>query len=186
MLIPPLRQALLVRRNASILSHMNFRFNWKHILFHFLGLWFFSYGFMVLSYLQNVEVAEIVRLSTDKIQIKSAQSLSKIVVSMAIAFVIGYLIALVISFIVSNNFIGSWINTLIAFIVFFVLMKLDLTGWAVVKEVFLFPGSFFNGWKFYLLNGTILIGFGIFFIFGIKFFYNNPRIGKSSKSPQYA
>ena len=163
-------------------SIMKFTFNYKHTLFHFLGLWFFGHAIMIASCFENLEAAETIRRSINEEEILKALSLSKLAVSMSIAFFIGYLIALIIAFIVSSRIKGTWINTLVAFILFFTLIQFNLTAWNYLKKFFLFPGSFFNGWPYYAINVTILILIGIFFLFGVRLFYtpNKREIIKSS------
>lgn len=177
---------LKVRHNANLSATMKFNFNWKHALFHFLALWFFGHAFMVLALLDNLDVAETVRHSTNEKEILTAVSLSKLTVSMALGFVIGYLVALVIAFIVSSRIKGTWINTLVAFILFFILIQVNLTFWSYLKEIFLFLGSLFDGWLSYAINGTLLIVFGLFFTFGIRLFYNTNKPDRSSYSPHNA
>ncbi len=165
---------------------MKFHFNWKHTLFHFLALWFCGHAVMVLICLQDIQVAETVRLSNNENEILTAVSLSKLNVSMALGFSSGYFIALIIGFLVSRRIQGTWINTLIAFVILILTIQLNLTGWKYLKGVFLFLGGFFDGWLYYVINGGLLISIGIFFLFGIKYLYTKDKLDHSTKSPQYA
>lgn len=152
---------------------MKIKFNWKHTLFHFFGLWTLAHAFMVFAFLNNVDAAETVRLSKSEAERLTVMSLSKLNVSLAIAFFVGYLVALCLSFIVSSNFKGSYINTLIAFVFFYALLWLDWTGWNFLKTIFLLPGSLFENWLYYFTNGTVLLALGLFFIFCVKGFYGS-------------
>lgn len=165
---------------------MKIRLNWKHTLFHFLGLWFFGFAFRQFSFLNNVDAAETIRLSKSETERLTAASLTKLSVSLAIAFFIGYVVALCLSFIVSSKFKGSYINTLIAFILFYTLSWLDWLGWNFLKKVFLLPGSLFDGWLYYTTNGAVLLAFGVFFIFRVKGFYNKKNGEGAAILPQYA
>src|SRR5687768_9707912 len=115
---------------------MKTRFNWKHTLFHFLGLWMFGHAFKVFAFLNNVDAAETIRLSGSETERLTASSLSKLSVSLAIGFFIGYLVALCLSLVVSSKIKGSYINTVIAFTVFYSLLRLDWTGWNYLKSFF--------------------------------------------------
>ena len=150
---------------------MSIKLNWKHILFHFLGFWFFAQAFKMFAFLNNLNAAETIRLSKTLEEISSASSLSKLVVNMAIGFTLGYLVALCLCFVVSRKIKGSYINSIIAFLVFIVLVQLGWTGWSFLKQIFLLPGSFVNGSLYYIINGLVLLALGIIFIFVIRRFY---------------
>lgn len=147
-----------------------------HILFHFLGLWFFSHAFGFLAYLDHLEVAEFVRHSTEKPDAETLIRFSKLVFSRSIAYAAGSLVALLFALMVSSKFKGTWINTVIAFIIFFVLNRLNLTGWDLVGRFLLFGNDLFDGLLYFIINGIVLIALGTFFIAGIRLLYKIPRI----------
>jgi hypothetical protein len=146
----------------------------------------FGHAFKVFAFLNNIDVAETIRLSKNETERLTAASLNKLSVSLAMGFFIGYLIALCLSLIVSSKIKGSYINTLIAFVVFYTLLWLDWTGWNYLKVLFFLPGSLFNGWPYYVTTGAILLALGLYFIFCIKRFYSNKSGGQSPVLPQYA
>jgi hypothetical protein len=165
---------------------MKIRLNAKHILFHFLGLWMFGHAFKVFAFLSNVDAAETIRLSKSETARLTAESLSKLTVSLAIAFFIGYLVALCLSFIASSKIKGSYINTVISFIIFYSLLWLHWTGWSYLKTVFFLPGSLFSGSLYYITTAVILLALGLFFIFRIKGFDSNKKDEQTPSLPQYA
>lgn len=154
---------------------MKYRFNWKHIVFHFIGIWLISHAGIILAYLENVEVAEIIRLSKSEKESLTGLGLGKLAVSQSILFVIGYVIATGLAFYVSGKIKCSWVNSVVALVAFFLLIRLGLSGWIYLKQVFLFPGSYFNGWSFFTANGLMMVLVGLYFIFGIKRFYKEVR-----------
>jgi hypothetical protein len=145
----------------------------------------FVHAFKVFAFLNNVDAAETIRLSKSETERLTVASLSKLNVSLAIAFFIGYVVALCLSFIVSSKIKSSYINTLIAFILFYILAWLDWTGWSYLKTIFFLPGSLFDGWLYYLINGTVLLALGIFFIFRVKGFYRSKNGDSPPVLPQY-
>lgn len=165
---------------------MKKKFNWKHILFHLIGFWLFSHAFRLLAFLNNVAAAEKIRLSKDEKEVLTTLSLSKLVVSIAIGFYVGCFVALCISLVAASRVKGSYINTIIAFVVFLILVLLGLTGWSYISAVVMLPGSPFEGWLYYVANASVLLALGIFFIVRIRKFYDTKNNEQPPALPQYA
>jgi uncharacterized membrane protein len=138
--------------------------NLKHILFHFAGMWLIAHAGQTFFFLDNVEVAELVRTTKYSEESMTAVSLSKLNISVAIGYIIGFVISVIISIIVSLRRRWLLINSIIAFVALFILTFYSITGWSVFKQIFLLPGESFDGSAYYLVNGTILLAIGLCFL----------------------
>jgi len=78
---------------------------------------------------------------------------------------IGLLVGLFIAILISIKRRWFWLNSLIAFLAFFLLMRFDLLGWNIMKNIFLAPGQITSNTTIeFLINGTILLSMGIFIL----------------------
>jgi hypothetical protein len=151
---------------------MRIKFNWRHLCFNLLALWLFAHGFMILGFLNNVDAAETIRLSSNEQERLTVTSLSKLNVSTAFAYTLGQIIGVAIC-IVSCRFIkGAYINVIIALILLITFDLIIGNGWEILKEVFLLPGSLFTGSLYYWVNGLIMVLLGLLCLTTIQRFYS--------------
>jgi len=85
-------------------------------------------------------------------------------------WIIGLLVSFIISLVIAKRHKWFWVNSLIVFILLFVLKRWNISGWSFLKYIFLAPGEIFRSNMLLLLtNGLILLGLG-FFVFYYKRF----------------
>ena len=140
--------------------------NLRLILIYILVFWLLAYGFMTLSYLFDIDLAERIRHSSalqDEMNKKQyAASLTHLGVIKALGYLFGCFLAFTLTL-----FAGGrkpkfyWLHSTIALLVFIVLNLADLTGWGFLKIIFLAPGQLTNGSWYYLINGGIMIVIGM-------------------------
>jgi p-aminobenzoyl-glutamate transporter AbgT len=142
------------------------KLNWKHILLHFIALWFFAFAFQTFAFLSDLNLSELLR-HTDNAQKAIIDrnydivALTNLNLTIALSNSIGLLTGFVISIIVSIKRKWPWINSLIVFIVIFSLGYLNLLGWEYLKNIFLLPGEALEGSWYYLLNGSMMLLTGL-------------------------
>jgi hypothetical protein len=146
------------------------RLNWKHILIHFIAFWLIAHAAMILAYLTNVELIEIARTSPDfkKEAVDrniSSVDVANVVVATAIAYLAAKLLAFILAIVICIKRKWFWLNSFIALVLLYILGFFTTSGWDVLKYIFLFPGSFFNGAAFYIINGLIMLLLGLLFLF---------------------
>lgn len=146
------------------------RFNWKHILIHFVAFWFIGHGVMILSYLRYLELNEIIRTSPDPTNEVVARNIQaadpvNLLVTLKISFPLGILAALIIALVVCYRRKLFWLNSFIAFAILFILNRFRLSGWQYVKNIFWLPGSSFDGAAYYITNGLVLLLPGLLLLF---------------------
>ncbi len=148
------------------------RLNWRQVLLHSLAFWFFIYAFQTLSYLYDTKLVDIVRSDgqlTDKALIDNGiemADLTYFVLWTNVSGFIGLLVAFIFSLIISIRNHWFWINSLIAFIVVYLLYKFELMGWTYLKHIFWYPGKMFNITKVeFLFNGIVLLTIGLLIFF---------------------
>jgi hypothetical protein len=139
-------------------------FNWIHVLKYFIALWLIGHGTMVLAFLNNVEVAEIIRLSSNEQEKLAAISLTELNISTAIAYTFGEIIGLLICWLACRLKRLGYINPIIAFGLLTVLDWTVGTGWLLLKQIFLLPGELSSGVLYYLINGMIMIIAGLIIV----------------------
>ena len=126
---------------------------------------------MILGFLNNVEYADAICLSSNEAERLTAISLSKINISIGITYTIGEVIGFAMCMMASYSVRGSYINSIIALIVLVLLGLTIGTGWEILKNIFLLPGSLFSGALYYWVNGLMLVLIGILCIIWTKKFY---------------
>ena len=162
------------------------RLNWRHILIHFIAFWFFSRAFMILSYLQNIALVDIMLHSNSKDTIVRTDSTNSDLINFMLwtgaASTIGLLVGLLIAILISLKHRWFWFNSLIAFLAVFLLVRFGLSGWNIMKQIFLTPGQITqNTTMEFLINGSILLSIGIFILF-FKPLIRFIETGKMTKS----
>lgn len=157
-------------------------------MIHFVGMWLIAHAFQTYAFLNNVEVAEIVRTSSyiNNKEVMTAMSLSKLNVSIALGYTFGELFSLIISIVICIKRKWFYLNSIIAFVCIFVLSYMDWDAWTYLKQIFLLPGKAFAGTTYYLVNGTVLVAAGIFLLLWKKGIYKHYPIRAASKTPHYA
>jgi len=145
------------------------RLNWRHILIHFIAFWFFRHAFMILSYLQNIALVDIMLHSNYKDTIRTNSTNAELINFMlwtGAASTIGLLVGFLIAILISIKRRWFWLNSLIAFLAIFLLTRFGLSGWSILKQVFLTPGQITDNTTIeFLINGVILLSIGIFILF---------------------
>ena len=152
------------------------KLNWRQVVIHAIVFWFFMYAFYTLSHLYNTKYIEIIRYSTEQDAIKTFTDNGTMVDAMiffsiwtSIAGFVGLLIAFFISLAVSIKRHWFWVNSLIAFIIMYLLYRLNVLGWEYMKGLFWFIGKMFNNVILeFLINGIILLIVGLLFFFSKK------------------
>lgn len=149
------------------------KINWRQILVHFVAFWFFIHAFQTLSYLYDTKLVDEVRPSNGQDIIKtlskngtSASDLSFFVLWTSVSGFIGLLFAFIVSLTISIKRHWFWINSLIAFILTYILYRFDLLGWTYLRQFFLYLGQQFNNSTIeFLLNGVVLLTIGVLIFF---------------------
>lgn len=149
------------------------RLNWRQVLVHFVAFWFFIYAFQTLSYLYDTKLIDTVRQSNGQDTIKilgdsgtTAADVTYFLLWTNASGFIGLLVAFIISLIISFKRHWFWMNSLIAFILTYLLYRFDFLGWTYLKPVFLYLGQKFNNSTVeFLVNGIILLTIGLLVFF---------------------
>lgn len=162
------------------------RINWRQILIHFVAFWFFIHAFQTLSYLYDTKLVDAVRQSKGQDTIQTlgnygttASDLTYFLLWTSVSGFIGLLFAFIVSLTISIKRHWFWINSLIAFVLTYILYRFDLLGWTYLKHIFGYIGQQFNNSKIeFLFNGIILftIGFLIFLLRRINQFIENEKL----------
>ena len=156
--------------------------HWDQILLYFVAFWLFSHAFQVLACLFDIESAEAVRLAEDTrfnptVHHNISERAQTLDVIMNIGRVVGAIVGFIYTIYLARQRGGNWINPVCAFVLILLLGFFHLLGWAVVKNVFLSPGSLLNGAMYYIVDGMILL------ILGAAIIYVNHRIRKKKNEP---
>ena len=179
-LFPHLHKALNVARNGKMtLNIIIKKINWRQILVHFVGMTFLIFSLEQLSYLFNIDMFETLRKSTsiedenikELIQ-KKGWTFGEFVSKMfylSFYWLLGLFFGLIISMSISIRKKWYWLNSFIAFLLAYFLIKQGILGWNFLKVIFLMPGKIFNNLTLYLAtNATILIVTGLFIFYNKK------------------
>jgi len=156
--------------------------HWDQILLYFVAFWLFSHAFQVLACLFDIEGAEGVRLAEDtrfspSVHHKITDSAQTLNLIMGVGRVVGAIVGFIYTIYLARQRGGNWINPMFAFLLTLLLGFFNLLGWAVVKNIFLSPGSLLNGAMYYVVDGMILL------ILGAAIIYFNHRIRKKKNEP---
>ncbi|MGG9961178.1 hypothetical protein [Ferruginibacter sp. SUN106] len=152
------------------------RLNWRQVLIHFIATWFFMYSFQTLAVLHNTNLIDILRHS-DKGDLSEALSKKQVSATEVSYFVMwtslsntfGSLVAFIISLAISIKRKWFWFNSIIVFVLVFILSRYEQLGWNFLKNIFLTPGEIFGNIILeYLANGIILLTLGLLTFFSGK------------------
>ena len=154
------------------LSNFIARLNWRQIVIHFAACVFFIFAFTTLSYLYDTKIVDIARLGNSGLDeaVKNnkltAPDLTYFVLWTSISGTIGLLVAFLISLFISIKRRWFWVNSLIVLLVIYFLRWLTDFGWSYLRKYFWAPGHLFsNTATEFIINGTLLIGIGLFLFF---------------------
>jgi hypothetical protein len=172
------------------LSNFLSKLNWRLILIHLCACWFFIYSFQVLVYLHDYNFVSII-LKYPKNPEKwpfDAHRFYNDILWLGLSKYIGLLTGFLISLAICIKRHWFWLNSLIVFLVAFLLSRFYLFGWRYLKHIFLAPGSLFkeNSFRYFLVNGLIMliIGLVLFFLsYWAKFMTGNRKANNEPVAP---
>jgi hypothetical protein len=152
------------------------RINWRLILIHFIATWFFIQSFFILSFLHDLKAYEVFTDKWRKEYFDEARFMN-VINWMYTSPYIGLLVAFAISLTISIKRKWLWLNSLLVFILSYLLKRFGLDGWKFLKMIFLTPGQYFNhhsAW-YYLANGLpmLILGFVLFYSKWTNHFISN-------------
>ena len=164
---------------------MKGKINWKIILIHSLAVWFIIHSFHQFSFLYKIEyykyflkyIIENQKFNSFTNQeITPGKAISHFFYCKAFGNIIGCFVGLMISIIVCKKYNWSIINSLIVFVLMFLLARFYLLGWNYIGYYFTYLGNFLHNltWSL-LLNGFVLIipSFLLFFSKKVIVFIGN-------------
>ena len=136
---------------------------------YFSGFQSFFFVFQILSYLYNTNLVDTLRNSNGQDTIKvlvnndtTASDVAYFHFWTGVSGSIGLLVAFILSLIISIRRHWFWVNSLIAFVVTYILYRYDVLGWTYLKRVFWYLGQKFdNSTVEFLFNGIILLIIGL-------------------------
>jgi hypothetical protein len=137
--------------------------NTRLLVIHFIAFLFFMYGFQILAFLHDygflyyahMKVVDLPhRLDFDMTIIEQSGN-------------IGLIVAFILSYIISARNGWNWVNSVVVFLLTFLIENLIFLKWTRFHDFYLSPGGLFNvyskGGHFVL--GLILISIGVLLIF---------------------
>ncbi|AWH86650.1 hypothetical protein HYN59_16730 [Flavobacterium album] len=143
------------------------RLNWKLIMLHGVAAWFviYAFRFFVFSYYAGL-ITEADKTGIKQTAENRPEETSDFIIILALGGFVGLLIAFIISSIITVKNRLYWLNSLIVFVILYVLLRYKFLGYEYFKDIFLFPGKFVDDKTAkYIIDGSIvlLIGLVIFF-----------------------
>jgi hypothetical protein len=149
------------------------KLNWRQVLIHLIGTWFFMHAFQTLSYLYNTDLIIVIRQPTEELQMKSLRESGTTLPELIdftrvvnISNSIGLLAAFIVSLTISLKRHWFWFNSFLVFVITYLLNWFDLPGWSFLKNIFLTPGEIFRNTTLeFLSNGIILLVPGLLCFF---------------------
>jgi hypothetical protein len=141
------------------------------ILLFLFAFWLFKRGGTILGFLKNPELAEKIReakgeMSFLNIDLVTAGQLIDLLLISSLAGLLCLLSAIIISLLICWKRNHHWINAFLAFILFMLLMWLNISMPQPFVEILKIPGSFLNGTGYFIINGGVrlLSGLLIFYL----------------------
>jgi hypothetical protein len=160
------------------------KFNVKLLVIHFIAFWLFIYAFQTLSFLYDFNFLIFAPVEA-RLNDSARMNLDMKIVAQAglLGAIAGYIISWRIS--LKRNWF--WLNSVLIFVLIYVLKLYDLLGWGKMQKVFLLPGHIFrlNTRTFYVTNGLIMLAIGCFLLFSerIKRFIDRKSVAKKAVAP---
>jgi len=166
----------------SFLSKLNAR----QIIIHFIACWLVIYAFHTLASL--IDYTFLYSNNTDHYSIFYKPELDRDMSYLKIGDNVGLIIAYIIAWQISARYKWHWQNAVIVLVAAFVLSYFELLGWAVLKNVFLYPGGVIFAFKSkgsIIANAAIMIGLAsiLFFVKPINNFIDK-GVKRDAKVPQ--
>ncbi|WP_426668741.1 hypothetical protein ACPPVU_21215 [Mucilaginibacter sp. McL0603] len=167
------------------LSNFLSKLNWRLMVIHFIACWFFIYAFQQLAFLHDIELSKayMSTKSTDNskmLAIIKRFGYNRIYIEtlwINLGGPVGFFTGFVISLLISLKNKWYWLNSVIVFVVIFLLMRYGLLGWHYLKQIFLSPGDLFKSiTAYFLTNGLIMMAIGLCLFFmrwSIRFINGN-------------
>jgi len=158
------------------------KFNVKLLVIHFVAFWLFIYGFQTLAFLYDFNFLIFLPVEARINDVPRTNFDMKLVTQAGlVGAIVGYLISWRIS--LKRNWF--WLNSVVIFVLIYVLKLYDLLGWSQLQKVFLLPGQIFrlNTRTYYVTNGGVMLALGCFLLFSnkIKRFIDGKDAGTDAK-----
>lgn len=161
--------------------------SWKQVLTNTIAFWLISNGCGTLSFLSELNLAELARqhansggeLPNDG----TAIAVGKMFIGTAIVIIIWLLFAFFISVIVSARRKWYWVNSVLALILVVLANHYLPSGNYFLLTM---PGSQFTGAWYYILYGIVMVVIGIILLWPKKPTSQHTDNNKTSPSPNYA
>ena len=149
------------------------RLNWRQILLHLIAIWFFIYAFETFAYLTDTKLIELSRHSDQQITRTtleengiSSSNIPDLLFTVTAAGLGGMVVGFIISLIISIRQHWFWLNSLIAFLLFFIPVNLGFLSRKSLTKIFWIPGQIFSDTTIeFLVNGIILLIIGLLIFF---------------------
>lgn len=143
------------------------KLNVKLLIIHFIAFWLFIYAFQTLSFLYDFNFLLFLPVEA---RLNDANRVNFDMKIVAQAGLLGAIVAYVISWRISLKRNWFWLNSVLIFVLIYVLKLYDLLGWNKLQKVFLLPGQIFrlNTRTFYVTNGLIMLAIGCYLLFSEK------------------
>lgn len=153
------------------------KLNWRLLLIHTIAVFCFMYGIRQLFffiYADEMKALEAFYLD-ERTFIREAADGQKVIMLIGIAvfwshvsMFIGMLFASLISFVISKRKKIFWLNSLLVFIVSFLLIRGPVCDSYLIKTITTSVGYWFEKYGLeyvYFINGTLLTGLAVFLMF---------------------
>ena len=126
--------------------------------------WFIFHAFYILSILRELPLFNAITHNSNTTSFGS-ESITNAFLWITLGGYIGILTTLAISLFISKYRRWYWVNSLLAFLLAYLLCRFDFT-WHYLKIIFLTPGDLFHTlmWKL-ITNGSIMLAIGLLLLF---------------------
>ena len=156
------------------------KLNWRQVAAHLLATFFFMAAFYVFCYLIDTELITILRTTTpeDRFEVldargKTASDLTYFVLWLKLSPFFGLLTAFGVSLCISIRQRWYWINSLLVFLIGFLLLKIGVAwfGISAVQTLTLHWGLLIKNIHLeFIISGTIWLLIGLVLFFNRKTF----------------
>ena len=143
------------------------KLNIRLLVIHFVAFWLFIYAFQTLAFLYDFNflflLPQVVRLS-DAGRVNTDM---KIVTLFSF---LGVIVAYIISWQTSLKRNWFWLNSVLVFVVIYVLELYNLLGFHALQKIVMFPGTIFglSTRAYYISNGLIMLAISSYLLFSDK------------------
>jgi len=148
------------------LSNFVSKLNWRLIVLHLIACGFFIYAFLEMFVLHDFKYVMNLMNHGGRRDIDGSRLANDLMwnnLSPLIGLLTGFLVSLAIA--IKKHW--HWINSLIVFLIAYLLWRFDLFGWRYLKHIFLAPGSLFKDYTigYFLVNGLVMLAIGLLLFF---------------------